>query len=723
MRRNILCLILLSIIFSCTSSYAQSTPEDEIKQLEGVIQLLEDEKQTEQLKALLRAKKELLEQQAGTEALEPEAGINFVLVFSKYTAQFSAKLKEFGEKLAAVVTDYRKLADYFSDKENFNRLLDIGLKLLLAGGAGFILLLLLKKSRKRWAAKLDIEEVAGFAQKFKIFWLRFFLGVYPLLILTAAVVVFLWLVLPGEAAILTRILAALVSYRIALSAISHLFSPEDAARRLISLSDKTAIYIYIWGRRLLLFSLWAYLAITLSAFYNLREIAFILFALYKIGMVVMVALILAQWKEAIAGKLSIEVPDTDSSTLQVIKRSFNSMAGHLYLFFLGYFSVIVVFSLLGFERLWRYFLYSTLKSLVAVIVIAGLWRLWDLAFGRLFEVSANIRQRLPGLEDQVNRYVSLIGKLGHVCILVVGLLAVLNMWQVDVSGFLVQYSNYLFRIIRIPVILGIAMVCVQAGDFMLKKFEWKIVDSRKKKEDIPDVEIEKQVTTITSVLRKAISVAIWVVATLMVIRELGFDIGPALAGAGIFGIALGFGTQNLVRDIISGLFMIAENQIRVGDVAILNGTGGLVEAINLRTTVLRGLDGTVHVFPNGAINTLSNMTREFSFYLFDIGVAYKEDTDRVIEVLKKLGDEIMQDEDFAPAILEPLEILGVDKFADSAVIIKARIKTLPIKQWMVGREMNRRIKKRFDEEGIEIPFPHRTFYFGDVSPAVKVKNE
>ncbi len=720
MRRNILCLLLLSLLFSYTPSYANS-PEGEIEQLEGVIRLLEDEKQTEQLKALLRAKKELLQQQSDKEAVEPEAGINFVLLFSRYTAQFSAKLKKFWGKLTATATDYRKLIDYFSDKENLNRLLDIGLKLLLAGGVGFILLLLLKKSSKRWVAKLDIEEVTGFAQKFKAFFIRFFLGVYPLVIITAAVVVFLWLVLPKDATILTRILAALVGYRIALGAISHLFSPEDAARRLVSSSDKTANYIYIWGRRLLLFSLWAYLAVALSSFYGLREIAFILFALYKIGMVVMAAIILAQWKEAISGKLSIEVLDTDSSLSQGLKRSFNSVAGHLYLFFLGYFSVIVIFSLLGFERLWRYLLYSTLKSLVVVVVIIGFWRLWDLAFGRLFEVSANIRQRLPGLEDQVNRYVTLIGKLGHVCILVAGFLAALNMWQVDVSGFLVQYSNYLFRLIRIPVILGIAMVCVQVGDLMLKKFEHKIVDRRKEKENIPDVEIEKQVTTITGVLHKLASVSIWVVAILMVIRELGFDIGPALAGAGIFGIALGFGTQNLVRDIISGLFMIVENQIRVGDVAILNGTGGLVEAINLRTTVLRGLDGTVHVFPNGAINTLSNMTREFSFYLFNIGVAYKEDTDRVIEVLKKLSDEIMQDKDFAPAILEPLEILGVDKFADSAVIIKARIKTLPIKQWMVGREMNRRIKKRFDEEGIEIPFPHRTFYFGDVSPAVKVK--
>jgi small conductance mechanosensitive channel len=209
-------------------------------------------------------------------------------------------------------------------------------------------------------------------------------------------------------------------------------------------------------------------------------------------------------------------------------------------------------------------------------------------------------------------------------------------------------------------------------------------------------------------------------AAVMVLREAGFDIGPLLAGAGIVGLAVGFGAQNLVRDVISGMFLLIENQVRVNDVAVINGTGGLVEELNLRTTVLRGLDGTLHIFPNGAINTLSNMTHGYSFYVFNVGVAYKEDTDRVVSVLQEIAAEMMQEEPYRPMILEPLEVLGVDKFADSAVIIKARIKTMPIQQWTVGREMNRRIKKRFDELGIEIPFPHISLYFGEASKPLKV---
>jgi moderate conductance mechanosensitive channel len=233
-----------------------------------------------------------------------------------------------------------------------------------------------------------------------------------------------------------------------------------------------------------------------------------------------------------------------------------------------------------------------------------------------------------------------------------------------------------------------------------------------------DIELEKRAATLGSIFRKTVSVSVWSVAVIMIFREVGFDIGPILAGAGVIGLAVGFGAQNLVKDVISGVFLLLENQVRVNDVVIINGTGGLVEVINLRTIVLRGLDGTVHIFPNGSINSLSNMTHNFSYYVFDIGVAYKEDTDRVTEVVKSIAEGLMREEEYKPFILEPLEVLGVDKFADSAVIIKYRIKTFPIKQWLVGREMNRRIKKKFDEVGIEIPFPHMSLYFGEASKPI-----
>ncbi len=281
-------------------------------------------------------------------------------------------------------------------------------------------------------------------------------------------------------------------------------------------------------------------------------------------------------------------------------------------------------------------------------------------------------------------------------------------------------SPYIFHLIRVVVILVIALILSRILGRIIRSVRTRIVAMMTLHAADHSDAIEKRASTIGALLRKVVSVLIWTMATIMAVKELGFDIGPLLAGAGVAGLAIGFGAQNLVRDVVSGLFILLENQIRVSDVAVINGTGGLVEQVNLRTIVLRGLDGVVHIFPNGTITTLSNMTMDYSYYVFDMGVAYKEDTDRVVATMQEVSEELRREPEFAAMILEPLEVLGVDKFADSAVIIKARIKTRPIRQWTVGRELNRRFKKKFDEIGIEIPFPHMSLYFGEASKPIQV---
>jgi len=223
-------------------------------------------------------------------------------------------------------------------------------------------------------------------------------------------------------------------------------------------------------------------------------------------------------------------------------------------------------------------------------------------------------------------------------------------------------------------------------------------------------ERKKRTETLANVTRRTVGLAVWVVVGTMALSEIGFDVGPLLAGAGVVGVALGFGAQNVVRDILAGCFILLEDQIRVGDVAVLNGTGGLVEEINLRTTVLRDLEGVVHVFPNGTLQTIANRTRDYSFHVFDFGVAYKEDADRVAGIIQEVVAEMRVDETIGPQILEEVQIFGLDRFDESAIIIKGRIKTVAGSQWAVQREFNRRMKKRLDAEGIEIPFPHRTIF-------------
>jgi small conductance mechanosensitive channel len=222
-----------------------------------------------------------------------------------------------------------------------------------------------------------------------------------------------------------------------------------------------------------------------------------------------------------------------------------------------------------------------------------------------------------------------------------------------------------------------------------------------------DLELEKRANTVVAVVRRVVLFLLWTLIALASLQELGVRIEPLLAGAGlsagIVGVAVGFGAQTLIKDMIAGAFMLIENQIRVNDVAVINGTGGLVEEINLRTTVLRAENGAVHIFPNGSIQTLSNLTREYAFYVFEAALRFEEDTDRVLAILSALASDLRGDSLYTASILEPLEVMGVDRFLPSGVVVKARIKTLPQRQWMVGREMNRRIRMRFAAEGILQP--------------------
>ncbi|HSJ14077.1 MAG TPA: mechanosensitive ion channel family protein [Longimicrobiales bacterium] len=224
---------------------------------------------------------------------------------------------------------------------------------------------------------------------------------------------------------------------------------------------------------------------------------------------------------------------------------------------------------------------------------------------------------------------------------------------------------------------------------------------------------QQRVHTVGGLLANITAVVLVIVTALTILGTFGVSIAPILASVGVLGLAVSFGAQSLVKDVISGTFMLLEGQFGIGDVVRLGDAAGVVEKITLRTTVLRDLQGIVHIIPNGEITRVSNMTKAWSRAVLDIGVAYKEDVDRVIAVLRNEGERFHTDPEFGQLLLEPPQVLGVDSFADSAVVIRMVAKTLPMKQWDVARELRRRIKKRFDAEGIEIPFPHVTFYWGE----------
>jgi small conductance mechanosensitive channel len=240
------------------------------------------------------------------------------------------------------------------------------------------------------------------------------------------------------------------------------------------------------------------------------------------------------------------------------------------------------------------------------------------------------------------------------------------------------------------------------------------------------LEEAKRVGTLCRAFRYFGTVVISIVAATLALNELGISIAPILATAGVAGIAIGFGAQSLVRDYFAGLFILLEDQIRQGDVVEIAGKGGLVEEVTLRYVRLRDFEGHVHFVPNGEIKIVTNRTRDFAQALIEVGVAYREDTDEALAVMREVGREMRADPAWRERILDEVEIVGVERWADWAVVLRCRLKVVGIEQWNVRREFLRRLKKAFDARGIEIPFPHLTVYPGQAkdggAPALNVRS-
>ena len=247
-------------------------------------------------------------------------------------------------------------------------------------------------------------------------------------------------------------------------------------------------------------------------------------------------------------------------------------------------------------------------------------------------------------------------------------------------------------------------------------FGWKTLSTiiKKKLDSLDDSKDEAQtqrVNTLFRILKNFVSIAILIVVIMLVLSELGIQIGPLIAAAGVVGLAVGFGAQTLVKDIITGLFIILEGQITIGDIVEVAGHSGRVEAITIRTVRLRDINGHLHVVPFSEVTTVKNITQDQDYHSFEIGVSYNEDVDHVIETIEKVGKDLQKDKNFTSKINGEIEVFGLDKFEDSAIIIKGRIPTIHKQQWSVRREFNRRIKIAFDKSGIEIPFPQTTISY------------
>ncbi len=260
--------------------------------------------------------------------------------------------------------------------------------------------------------------------------------------------------------------------------------------------------------------------------------------------------------------------------------------------------------------------------------------------------------------------------------------------------------------LRVTLIAVVAWIAVAILNRMIRAFRQRIALRLDEREQV------KRAETIGRVFRYLATVIVTLIASVSILSEFGVSIAPILGAAGVVGLAVGFGAQSLVKDYFTGFFLLLENQLTTGDVVEVGDRSGLVEDVTLRYVRLRDYDGNVHFVPNNLITTVKNMSRGFAQAVIDVGVAYRENTDEAFEAMRAIGSGMRADAIFGPKLLDELEIAGVERWDDSAVVLRCRFKVVPLEQWSVRREFLRRLKKEFDARGIEIPFPHVTLYAG-----------
>ncbi|MFO1433719.1 MAG: mechanosensitive ion channel [Candidatus Competibacteraceae bacterium] len=587
-----------------------------------------------------------------------------------------------------------------ANPESQQRWLEIAQNLALvlgAGYAGFFLLRLLTVKPRRL---LDRYAARGPLARVLFLLLLFLLDALAIAAFGVAAYVSLGLVDPPREQ--TRLVAlawidAAIITRTILAASRMLSAPTASGLRLLPWSDETAHYLNIWVRRLTFIPIYGYFALQTALLLGLPKAAYTAL-LRALGLLItaLVLIFIFQNRAAVAGYLRGEKPTaTQTFSFWVLRRRF-AQVWHL----LAALYVLVLYSIWALDIEGGFLFLLRASALTLLILVVGQYALNLLCwvFARGFCIGPELKAQFPGLETRVNRYIPLLHAAGRGLIYLVMTLAILQAWGIDTFAWLLSEPG------RVLSRTAATIVGIVAAAFI----SWELVSSLIERY-LTKIDRRGQIRlrnsrarTLLTVARNALFIVLLVLSTLLILSELGINITPLLAGAGVVGVAVGFGSQKLVQDIINGVLILSEDLIAVGDVVDVGGKSGRVEAVSIRHVRLRDLSGTVHTIPYSTIGIISNLTKDFSYYVFDVKVAYHQDVDQVMEILKQLGAELQRDSKFQSLILEPLEILGVEEFTNAAVLIKARIRTLPIKQWTIGREFNRRLKQRFEELGIEM---------------------
>jgi small conductance mechanosensitive channel len=673
------------------------------QQLQKLVETLRDDQRRAELLATLEA---LLAAQQKTEAEDgpPTLSRRLIEIVNRLADDGGEVVATLRQQAERWQTAAGSVADSLETTAAPSRGRDAAMGFITIFAAGWCVELvawwLLRGSRR----SLEAAAPAGFSKRLSRGALRGLLDLVPVALFAAAAYGTALLLVPPPAvqSMALNFVNAYAIARAAMALAQVLLSPAAPALRLLPLSDDSSRAISRWLWRIVGVSVGGYFLIGAFSLLGVprRGIQFLFDMLVLLVGGVAIAFIVSQ-RRRLSGWLHRRA--LASADRFAVSTLLSALAYAWYLFAMAYVVAFVVISVFRIQGGRQMMITGTIATLLAAL---GAWLGIRLVAGVLRRPAAAADAPLD-LASRLVAYGPLIRFLLAVLLVLAAVIAALQGWGVNVVRWLMGGGG--------ERLLGAAFSIALTG--VLAVLLWEVSNNvitrflTHARNGTP-VKRSARARTLLPLLQNIIMVVLAVIVVLIALSELGVNIGPLLAGAGVVGLAIGFGSQKLVQDVITGFFILVEDGINVGDVVQVGTTSGLVEDVSVRSIKLRDLSGNVHLVPFSAVDTVTNMSKGYSYYLLNIAVAYREDTDEVSRVCREIIDEMRQEPEFAPKILSPLEVLGLDSFADSAVIIKARIKTLPIEQWAVGREFNRRMKKRFDALGIEFPFPHQTVYFG-----------
>jgi small conductance mechanosensitive channel len=693
--------------------------------IDKLIKTLDDPKAREELKKQLQL---MLQAQRGGKAGGEEVvedrglGARLLGVISSHVESVSNTLVNLVEAIADMPQRAREASALLADPVRRAYWIDVVIDLVGVLAAAFIAAWATRRLLAGVHGRLARQNPQRWLTKLLFLPLIFVLEVLPTLAFAVATSVALPVFQPNPDA--ARITSAIGFAHVAtkLTAIisSTLLAVRAPGLRLFRISDETAVYLQVWVRRLSVVAFYGYaitqLAEVIGVDRALREVITRLWGLLLVAMeVILILQSRAALAQRIAGgpladppdpapndePMATPLPDAEHTNHRVrrFKLFRRQVAKMWHILAIGYIVAGYLVWSFQIEGGFSFLLRATVLTGILFVVMRLADRFLRQVFDRSFALPEDVKRILPGLETRANRYLPVLKKTMLVALYIVGAFALLQVWGLDMIGWLSTGSGRpvmaaAFKIVIIVLLAGLLSELVNVAiEHYLRE-----TDAQGRR-----IHHSGRMRTLLPLLRNAFRITLGVLVLMVVLSEIGLDIAPLLAAAGVVGLAVGFGAQTLVKDIITGVFILLEDTIAVGDVVDLGGHAGVVEGMTIRTIRLRDGAGAVHTVPFGAVTIVQNLTKDFSYATFDIMVDYREDPDKVIEIIKRVGAEIEKDPHFRYGLLGATEIIGLDTLADNGYIIKARIKTRAMSQWDVMRAFNLRLKRAFDEEGMLFP--------------------